>query len=80
MPKEIYCKQCDGTEIVHEAGRRWDVVWDAVTQDFVKQNFVDFDTQERKFCCTCDADVDYVWREITDVKTLAKIVIHKEDT
>ena len=68
MPKEVYCTTCGSTDIVHEVVER---MWDVVTQDFV-----DFDVQERKFCWTCHAEAECDWREITDVKILAKIAIH----
>ena len=70
MLKDYYCTECGSTDVVHTMDCRWDVV---------KQDFVDFDLQERRFCRTCEAGVYCDWMEVTDLKTLAKIAIHKGD-
>ena len=72
MPDELYCKHCGGTDVISEGY----VVWDAVTQKF------DFDSacdEGTDYCTTCDGESNCYWREITDLKTLAKIAIHKGD-
>ena len=72
MPEQIYCTECGSTDIVYDADCKWDVV---------KQDFVDFDPVGRssQFCRICADEVFCEWREVTDVKTLAKIAIHKGD-
>ena len=74
MPEEYYCERCDGTDIT--TSTHADCRWDVVKQDFVEFSLYDEGTD---YCNTCKGESDCYWREVTDVKTLAKIAIHKGD-
>ena len=71
MSKEFYCPDCGGTNLTVDAQCNWDVV----EQEFVLDSFLDgYD-----FCNDCAEQVNGDWREVTDVKTLAKLAIHNAD-
>lgn len=65
MPKEFYCPDCGGTDLTVDGYCNWDVV----EQEFVLNSVRD----SYDFCNDCDDQVYGDWREVTDVKTLAKI-------
>ena len=70
IPVEYYCTACGGTGIIMDATCHWDTT---------KQEFVDLcvSDQDIQWCYTCEAETTVDERQITDVKTLAKIAIHK---
>ena len=74
MPEEVYCTRCDGNDI--STSTFADCRWDTIKQDFVVYSLCDGGTD---YCNTCHREADSEWREITDLKTLAKIAIHKID-
>jgi len=73
MPKELYCPDCGGTDLTVDGYCNWDVV---------EQKFVLYgpSRDEYDFCEDCSVHVHSEWREVTDVKTLARLAIHKEST
>ena len=72
MPDELYCTECGSTDVISEGY----VAWDAVTQKSVVFSISDGGVD---YCNTCDEETSCYWREITDVKILAKIAIHNGD-
>ena len=72
-PLENYCTKCGNTEIISEATCSWDVV----TQDWTNYEVELHDGNDE--CAVCYSK-KCEFRYVTDVKTLAKIAIHKGDT
>ena len=72
MLKDFYCPDCGGTDLTAEGY----CTFDAVKQEFVLDSVCD----EYEFCEDCSEHVHGEWRELADVKTLAKLAIHKEST
>jgi hypothetical protein len=72
MPEGFYCTTCDGTNIQVEA----EAEWDAVRQEW---QIFDITLDGSWFCSDCDGQCDADFREITDLKTLARIAIHTEE-
>ena len=72
MPKEFYCTDCGGTNLTADAYCNWDVV---------KQTFVlhSASRDSYDYCNDCGEEVGADFREVTDVKTLAKLAIHNAD-
>ena len=73
MPEEFYCTECGGTNIISDAECRWDVV---------TQRFGSFEVSDGgiDFCLDCSDECGGEWRDITDLKPLAKIAIHTEES
>jgi hypothetical protein len=73
MPEEFYCTECGGTNIQVDA----ECKWDEVRQDWghfeVKDGGIDY-------CLDCSDECRGEWRDSTDLKTLARIAIHTEES
>lgn len=72
MPEGFYCTTCGGTNIQVEAECKWDEV---------RQDWGHFEVKDGGYdhCYDCDGECDADFREITDLKTLARIAIHTEE-
>ena len=73
MPEGFYCTTCGGTNIQVEA----EAEWDAVRQEW---HLCDITIGGSWFCYDCDGQCDADFRDITDLKTLARIAIHTEES
>jgi hypothetical protein len=69
---EFYCTDCGGTDITVEAYCSW---------DNVEQKFAHFETADEgyDYCADCEDQRKGAFRPITDVKTLARIAIQKDE-
>ena len=72
MNEEFYCTSCGGTDLIAGAYSNWDVA----EQRFVLHSVDD----ENDYCNDCSKRVFGEFREVTNVKTLALLAIHKEGT